>query len=290
MDASNQEGASMKIVVGIDELDGEHPALRWATEYGARREADIELVHVVDTTARRATDEFLEGPLLSAEGKLRDVARAAQESTPLITVEAHVRVGSPVNELVTAADTADLLVIGAHPGERYDGASRRAVRIARLAPCSVVVAPSAVVPVGTGVVVGIDGSEQSQVALRFAAEFADRHGEKLTVLLAWGQPEPWTIAQPDLVVTEPAAEDGLIVAEAIAGLAGDYPDLVIQSEISAARPERGLYAASVDARLLVVGSHGRTMLARALLGSTSEELVADLPCAVAVIRGTGTAS
>jgi nucleotide-binding universal stress UspA family protein len=274
----------MKIVVGISEVAGDHPALMWATRYGRDQEAAIELVHVVDTTAGHITEDIREQTLLAAEEKLRDVARAAQDATSRVTVESHIRVGSPVNELIAAADGADLLVIGAHPEERYDGAGRRAVRIARLAPCSVVVAPSSIIPEGRGVVVGIDGSDGAQLALEFAAEFADRFGESLTVLLAWGHPESWGIVQPDLIVAEPAEDDLLLVAEAVAGLAERYPDLVISSEVSAARPERGLYAASVGARMLVVGSRGHHTLAKALLGSTSEELVAELPCAVAVIR------
>ncbi len=279
----------MKIVAGISEFSEDHPALAWALQYGRNREAAIELVHVVDTTAGRITEGLGEEALLAAEERLRDLARTAQDATTRVTIEAHVRVGSLVNELVAAAEGADLLVIGAHPRERYDGAGRRAVRIARLAPCSVVIAPSSIIPEGSGVVVGIDGSEGSQLALDFAADLADRHGESLTVLLAWGHPESWGIAQPDLVVAEPAEEDRLIVAEAVAGLAERYPDLVIVSEVSAARPERALYAASVDARMLAVGSRGHHALAKALLGSTSEELVAELPCPVAVIRGAASA-
>lgn len=275
----------MRIVVGISEAAGDHPALAWAKEYGKDRGADIELVHVVDTTMGRVTEDLREESLLAAEEKLRDLARAAQDSTPRVTVESHVRVGSPVNELITAAEKADLLVVGAHPEERYDGAGRRAVRIARLAPCSVVVAPSSVVPAGTGVVVGIDGSEHSQLALAFAAELADRHHESLTVLLAWGRSESWGLAQPDLIVTEPSEEDLLLLAESIAGLPELYPDLVVRTEVSASMPARALYAASIGARMAVVGSRGRHALAKALLGSTSEDLVADLPCAVAVIRG-----
>lgn len=275
----------MRIVVGISDVAGDHPALAWAQEYGKDREAGIELVHVVDTTIGSVTEDLQEESLLAAEEKLRDLARAAQESTPGVTVESRVRVGSPVNELIAAAEGADFLVIGAHPDERYEGAGRRAVRIARLAPCSVIVAPSSVIPAGTGVVVGVDGSEHSQLALDFAAELADRHRETLTVLLAWGRSESWGLAQPDLIVAEPSEEDRLLLAEAIAGLPELYPDLVVRTEVSASMPSRGLYASALGARMVVVGSRGHHAIAKALLGSTSEDLVADLPCAVAVIRG-----
>jgi nucleotide-binding universal stress UspA family protein len=279
----------MKIVVGIREM-GSQPALEWAMEFAKNREATIELVHVVDTRSGYIPVEQMETALLAAEEKLRDFARSVQDTASRVLVASHVRVGSPVNELVAAAEGADFLVVGANPKERYDGAGRRTVRIARLAPCSVVVVPSRVIPEGTGVVVGIDGSDDSQLALDFAAELADRQGETLTVLLAWGRPDSWAIAQPDLVVTEPSEDDRLLLAESVAGLAERYPDLVVRTEVSASRPARGLYAASIDTRMLVVGSHGHHTLAKALLGSTSEELVADLPCAVAIIRGAASTS
>ena len=280
-----REGDLMRIVVGASAHAGSHPAIAWALEFAHKRTSTIELVHVVDTTWGRAQQGYIDEALLVAEEKLRDLARSAQQSYPSLVVQSHVRAGAPVNELVAAAEGADYLVIGAHPDEHHAGASRRAVRLARLAPCSVIVAPSDVIPRGSGVVVGVDGSVESDLAVEFAAALADRHGEELSVLLAWGHPEAWGMVEPILVDGEPTEEDRLVVAESIAGLPELYPDLIVRTEISAARPERALYAASLGARMLVVGSHGHHGVERALLGSTSEAMVADLPCAVAVIRG-----
>ena len=278
----------MRIVVGASADAGGHPAIAWALEFAHKHEATIEVVHVVDTTWGRAPEGYFDEALLAAEEKLRGLARSAQESYPSLVVQSHVRVGAPVNELVSAAEGADYLVIGAHPDEHHAGASRRAVRLARLAPCSVIVAPSDAVPRGSGVVVGVDGSVESDLAVEFAAALADRYGETLSVLLAWGHPEAWGMVEPLLVDGEPSEEDRLIVAESIAGLPELYPDLIVRTEVSGARPERALYAAALGARMLVVGSHGHNAVGRALLGSTSEAMVADLPCAVAVIRGSAT--
>lgn len=278
----------MKVVVGVSAVVENHPAIDWAVDFTRNRGATLELVHVVDTTWGRAPEGDVRKALLLAEEELRDRARLIQENNPGVVVESHVRLGSPVNELVNAADGATCLVIGAHPAERFDGASRLVVRIARLSPCSVIVVPSDVIPTGSGVVVGVDGSAESDLAVEFAADMADRHRESLTVVLAWGRPEAWGLLEPDLVEADPSQEDLLILAESIAGLATRYPDLAVTSEVSASRPERALYAASVDARMLVVGSRGHYSLAKALLGSTGEALVADLPCSVAIIRAATT--
>ncbi len=278
----------MKIVVGVSAVAEKHPAIDWAMEFARNRAATVELVHVVDTSWGHAPEGYFAEALLTAEERLRDLARAAQEHSEGVVVESHARVGSVVNEIVDAASGADYLVIGAHPRGQRDGTGHSAVRIARLAPCSVIVAPD-VVSTGTGVIVGVDGSVESDRAVAFAAEFADRYGEPLTVVLAWGRPEAWALVEPVLLDAEPSDADRLVVAESTAGLPELYPDLVVQSIISGARSERALYAASIGARLLVVGSHGRRGIS-ALLGSTSEAMVADLPCAVAVIRGADLAS
>ena len=273
-----------KIVVGVSEVAGSHPAIGWAMEFAENRGAAVELVHVVDASWGHAPLDYIEKSMLRAEELLRDIAQKARENKPGVIVQSHVRCGTPINEIVASVADADFLVIGAHPAERYDGASRSAVRIARLSTCSVIVVPSATIPVGAGVVVGVDGSVESDLAVQFGAEFADRHGESLTVILAWGHPEAWGLTEPVLVESAPSEEDRLTIAESIAGLATGYPDLVIHTEVSGSRPEVALYSAAIDARMLVVGSRGRHGLLRALLGSVSESLVAELPSAVAVIR------
>jgi len=275
-----------KIVAGISEVVGSHPAIAWAMQLADERNAVVELVHVVDTTWGHAPEDYIESALLKAEEQLRDHAEAARGRFTEVAVKSHVLFGSPTNELIAAAEYADFLVIGAHPDERYDGASRRTVRLARLASCSVIVAPSRVIPDGRGVIVGVDGSVESDLAVQFAADLADQHHETLTVILAWGRPEAWGITEPVLLEAEPSEEDRLVLAKSIAGLATRFPDLIIHTEVSGSRPERALYAAGIDARLLVVGSRGRHGLARALLGSVSEAVVSELPCAVAVIRAT----
>lgn len=272
----------MRIVVGVSLDTDDGAAVDWAMEMARGREATVDFVHVVDITWGHAPEVFIEEALMVAEEKLRDLARSVHERMPGIAVHSRARAGSPVNDLVAVAEGADYLVIGAHPDQHAGGAGRRAVRIARLAPCSVIVVPVRAAGAGKGVIVGVDGSVESDLAVEFAAELADRLGEPLTVLMSAGQPDGWAPLEPNGVAA--TDEDRLIVAESIAGVAQRYPDLDVHTQISEARPERALYGASLESRMLVVGSHGRNALERALLGSTSEAMVADLPCAVAVIR------
>jgi nucleotide-binding universal stress UspA family protein len=117
----------------------------------------------------------------------------------------------------------------------------------------------------------------------FAAAEADRHADKLTAIYAWNAPEPWGTL-PSVAPTVPLEEDRLILAEAIAGLADEYPDLEIVSQVIGGRPLRALYAAAVGARMLVVGSHGKHGFTKAMLGSVSEDVILSVPCPVVVVR------
>jgi len=80
-----------------------------------------------------------------------------------------------------------------------------------------------------GVVVGVDGSEESPQAVAFAAAEADREGQELTVLYAFSGPDTWIGSG---LLTENLAEmlvveEKLVLSETISGLEVDYPDLVV---------------------------------------------------------------
>ena len=55
-------------------------------------------------------------------------------------------------------------------------------------------------------------------------------------------------------------------------VAGSAADVIVQ------------YAESVDAELVVVGTHGRSALARLTLGSTAASVIESAPCSVLVVR------
>ncbi len=59
---------------------------------------------------------------------------------------------------------------------------------------------------------------------------------------------------------------------ATAVIAGFAQDVIVQ------------YAKSVNAELIVVGTHGRSGLARLTLGSTAASVIESAPCAVLVVR------
>lgn len=274
-----------RVVVGISGTEAAHPGIDWALEYAAATNASLEFVHVVDVAWRSTPQTYAEEALLQAEQKLRERVERARTMRPQVKVHSTALLGDPSRALPEHAGK-DMLVLGNRSRRRFGDHlfTSRAVRIARRAAGSVAVFPDSAEPSAGGIVAGVDGSEISAAALAFAAREADRLAVPLKAVHAWHVPTPLS----DVPISWPAApeeeEERLVLAEAVAGLRVDYPDLDVSSEVLFARAADALYDSSVGARMLVVGSHGYKGFEKVWLGSTSEELLLGMPCPVAVIR------
>ncbi|MFN8073060.1 MAG: universal stress protein [Mycobacterium sp.] len=139
------------------------------------------------------------------------------------------------------------------------------------------------------VVVGVDDSAPSRVAVDWAARDAARRrvGLKLVYVLT----PPAVMAFPD-VPLPPAylewqegegrklLESSLATAREAAGDSG----IEITTEMVSGPPVPVLADLSTDAQMIVVGCHGRGAMARTLLGSVSTGLVHHAHCPVAIIH------
>jgi len=106
----------------------------------------------------------------------------------------------------------------------------------------------------------------------------------LSAVYAWRALTPWTTVDDGSDPTDPTDSDRLVLSEAAAGLAEEYPDLEVGLELSGVLPVDALLNASLNARLLVVGTHGRHGVAKVWLGSVSHELLLAMPCPVVVVK------
>lgn len=133
------------------------------------------------------------------------------------------------------------------------------------------------------IVVGIDGSEGGDAALRWARSRAARWGATLEVVLAWTRLDPpGGEGGPD--VGEQEARAALEAAmERIGGADGVEVVLTSVNDL----PTRALLAAAERADLLVVGSRGLGGFTGLLLGSVSHQVAAHSPVPVVVVRPGG---
>jgi len=143
--------------------------------------------------------------------------------------------------------------------------------------------------VGT-IVVGVDGSEGSLEALRWAVDEARLRGARLLAVHAWLA--PYAPSMPG--INEPAVLP--VDRELIHQAAGEALDaafreigfsdggIEVEQVVIEDSPGRALLDSAEGADLLVVGSRGHGRIAGALLGSISQQVAQHAPCPIVIVR------
>lgn len=248
-----------RVLVGVDGSEASFEACRQVAVLVAP-DAAVEAVAVVHLAD--AVQAGFEAP--RARDVLREEAeRALATAAEILGPRAETRF---VNGLATAAllreitaFEASVAAVGSHGHRLLTDILLGGVagELLHSAPCSVLIARPRPASGGAapGVVVGLDGSEESAAALAQAGELAARLGIQLRPLVATRG------KQVDVAAARRLA-----------------PDLAVVD----AHPVDALAAAGRGAALVVVGSRGLHGL-RAL-GSVSERVAHRAPCTVLVVR------
>ncbi len=129
------------------------------------------------------------------------------------------------------------------------------------------------------VVAGVDGSAQSEDALRWAAGQAALTGAELHAVIAWQLSEIYGYTGRDY-----AADAAEVLQKAVSDTLGPDPGIPLVTEVVEGHPAQVLTAMCRDADLLVVGSRGHGAFEGMLLGSVSQHCVQHACCPVVVVR------
>ncbi|MET0189092.1 MAG: universal stress protein, partial [Pseudonocardia sediminis] len=134
------------------------------------------------------------------------------------------------------------------------------------------------------VVVGLDGSRESDAALAFAVEEAAARRAPLVALRAWGDLvlDAYTVPPLDRDAVDAAERETLTTT--LAGWSEKFPDVEMRIVISHQPPASALIGLSSDAQLVVVGSHGHGAFSGLMLGSVSQAMIQHAHSPVAVVR------
>jgi nucleotide-binding universal stress UspA family protein len=141
------------------------------------------------------------------------------------------------------------------------------------------------------IVVGIDGSDASKGALRWAVEDARARGAEIVALHAYEVVVPVTDAVPtapvDLAELTAGVHDDAqqVVAKLVDEVVGNSVSVDVAPIAVEDSPAKALLDAARDADLLVVGSHGHG-LSSLFLGSVSLECAQHAACPVVIFRGS----
>jgi nucleotide-binding universal stress UspA family protein len=277
------------ILIATDFSAGAAEALRQGHQLAGELSAPLVVGHVVPEAFRvrvlfphtagvdaATQDELQTKAADAAQAQIRAVLGAAVE--PL---EVRFESGSPHAGILKLAEQngAALIVMG--PGAT-------ATRVARAAHHMVLVArPS---PSGGAVLGASDFSDPSLPALRLAASEAARRRSPLRLIHCLDIDATAYLAAagaPGVLVTPPFPDEAVQEMEAeardrlrtIGGDAGADLVVVRYSPLSAIVDE----ASRTPTSLVVVGTHGRSGLARLALGSVAERVIRDAPCSVLVV-------
>lgn len=278
------------VVVGFDGSDLARRAVLWGAEEATRRGAELVVVQAVlrplpepvFMPMSTPVPEFVTEETMShaAEDQLAELATELRRSFPDLSITTHARLGRPAE--VLAEEPGDLLVLGSSGrtgiAEMFLGST--SVELVSVAGRPVVVTRSG--PLEGRVVVGVDGSELSSDAIAFAFDFAERHGREVLAIHAFNDAGWAELPEPD--VDHVRADLAKLLGEQLAPHAARHPSVHVAQEVAFDAPARALLRAADGAALIAVGSHGRGVVRRAILGSVSHAVLHHAPCPVAVVH------
>ena len=269
--------ASNSIVVGFNATKACRTAVKLAAAMAGRSSAALHVISVdqpvvpvggfgwaapYDSTAYMSdllADRARKGAELVGEG---------------VACTTHSELGSPSLEIVRCAKAheAGLIVLGAahHTALERFFIGSTADRVVRLATVPVLLAASE--RIGQRVLVAVDDSAFGLAALHTARGFAGTYGGEIRCLHVVEGPPPTgaTIGAFDL-----AEYQASMTRHFEAWLADQEGEVTARAVLRVGEPVRSILdeAQDWDADLIVVGTHGRGFVGRAILGSVSEGIL-----------------
>lgn len=280
-----------KVIVAIDGGAASTAALEWALDRVLTLErmqgtpVTLELTTVVDLGWSPAvgTDYDIQP---AYERALAEAVRRVEQIAPRCRKTSYIRHGVPVDELVRASATADLLVVGTKRTGVLTGTvfGTLPLRLAAHARCPVVVVPVNWKARVGDIVVGMEDDVTALVAVDFAAREAELFKLPLDVVHVWRIPATVAVEYGAVLHYEEMRDaHARILSGATRRVRDAHPALHINEYLEQGSPASALVDGSRAASLIVVGTHGRGAVGSLFLGSVSHDVLVNLPCPVAVV-------
>ncbi len=136
------------------------------------------------------------------------------------------------------------------------------------------------------IVVGVDGSEPSKAALRWAARISAVTGAPIDAVLAWQLPSRMGWSYPPLDWS-PVGDAENTLGVTVDSVLGETHPEGMRLIVEEGNPTQVLLERSKGAELLVVGSRGHGGFVGLLIGSVSANCAEHATCPVLVFHGAG---
>ena len=278
------------IVVGVDGSDQSRLAVNWACDEAARRGSLLRILFAESRPPRHLPPWYEADAtgVTAGQAVVDDAAALVATRNPEVLARAEVVERAPAAVLTEASRSADLLVVGARGVGGFQGLLLGSVsdQCIQYSYCPVVVVsegpdqlPGQRPP---HLVVGIDGSFDSSLALHWALDEARIRSASVEAIYAWQYPPIGAFVLGPTEGFEAAGQE--LVDGANASRDRWAPDVPFHAVAHFGPVVPSLLEASGGADLLVLGSGGHGTFREALLGSVAHQCARHASGAVVIIR------
>ncbi|WP_406176230.1 universal stress protein [Streptomyces sp. NBC_00996] len=279
------------VVVGIDGSPGSLVAAEWAAGEAALRGLELRLVHAAPAPARDSGDEPVAFSWQQTGEELLQRANTDLASRyPRVAMNAVQVADAAAAGLLSACETAELLVVGARGEGGFDGlvVGSTALATASTASCAVAIVPRspAVAAHDAEVCVGVDMGHVAESPLDFGFGAAQLRGARLRAVHAWAFSghASWTaVAVPE--EDRAAWEDQEVqrLSDVLQIWQDKYPGVPVLADVVLLHPAYALVNASQRADLLVLGRRSSPQAAERRLGPVAHAVLHHSRCPVVII-------
>jgi nucleotide-binding universal stress UspA family protein len=246
--------------------------------------------HLLSSTAHSNMKQKLEEEAMNKiKAMLPEELLGSEDIVPI------VRFGKPFLEIIKVAKEkdVDLMAIGTHGRAGVDRVIFGSVaeRVVSKAGCPVMVIRGRKYVGFKRIIVPIDLSDCSRIALEYAVATAKAHSSKLTILHVYER----SFVEPYVKAANSEEEADEIMKEIERVNKTKYDEFLKTVDLSGVEYEKLLkkgipetdiveIAMEQQANLIVMGTHGRSGIKHILIGSTAEEVVRAVHCDIIIVK------
>ncbi|TFH15456.1 MAG: universal stress protein [Acidimicrobiales bacterium] len=281
-----------RLVIGFDGSESSWSALEWAASEAEARGASV---RVISSYFVQPVIEFGYGASGSGVdmtetavwclNRVRTASTTVFDGHPGVEYEVDAVRQSPAAALLAEAESADLVAVGSSGVGAIVRFLLGSVTGSLLAssPCPVVVVPAELNEPTKRIVVGTDGSDHADHAVRWAADEADRRGCELVIVHVWKYGYHLTMNGIDRA-DDFAPVDAELILDRAVQTARSLSGANVRGELIEGDEADSLLELSESADLLVLGARGRGGFRAMLFGSIASAAATHSSCPTVIVR------
>ena len=281
------------IVVGIDGSPESFTAADWAGREAARRDLPVHLLDVWRSPASDVQSPDPEALRQWEESRMREAGQQLTDRHPDLALTMQQVSGTPAKELLDAAATSEMLVLGSRGLGAVAGFFHGSVGLHVVARSQrpVVFVRAAEPPESEGrrtVVLGLDLGRPCEALISFAFEEAAARKALLQVVHVWGERRLYVATSPDLdarLLTDIETKRGHELSQMLAPWRARFTDVALEESVVEGQVTQRMIEAGRDkeTNLLVVGRRKHRAPAAIHLGPVTHAVLHHVACPVAVV-------